>query len=294
MKFKPALSLSLGLHLVLGGMLVVSMDFHTPMKPTEVAQLSTPIEAVVIDQQQLEQQVKKIKDQKAAQEAAEQKRIRDLERRAQAAEQRRKDEEKRVEDIEKQKQKQLNDKKRADQAAAEAREKQKIEQQKADQLEKERKRKEEERKADEEKALKAKQKREAEEKALKEAQRKREEDRELQEQEKLLQEQLKAEQAARSVQRQKYVLSEKEKYIALIDSTINQNWIVDDSMLGKTCRVNIKLASSGFVIQAKVLEGDPIMCQAAERAILRAGTLPMSSEPDVYNELKDINLTFNK
>jgi len=45
------------------------------------------------------------------------------------------------------------------------------------------------------------------------------------------------------------------------------------------------------VLKVKVLSGDAYTCSAAERAVLKATTLPVSKEPDVNQQLKDINLT---
>jgi colicin import membrane protein len=66
---------------------------------------------------------------------------------------------------------------------------------------------------------------------------------------------------------------------------------VDETMKGKSCRLNIKLAFSGLVTRVKVLSGESKICQAAERAVLKAETLPVSKEQDVYQQLRDINLT---
>jgi colicin import membrane protein len=62
-------------------------------------------------------------------------------------------------------------------------------------------------------------------------------------------------------------------------------------MKGKSCKLNIKLAFSGLVTRVTKLQGEPNICQAAERAILKAETLPVSKEQDVYQQLRDINLT---
>ena len=110
-------------------------------------------------------------------------------------------------------------------------------------------------------------------------------------QEKLLKEQLEAEQAARQRKRSKQVLTEVQKYQALIKQTIQRNLIVDDAMRGKSCRLNIRLATNGLVIQVKELGGDAILCRAAKSAVFKSDTLPVSKEADVYQELRDINLT---
>jgi colicin import membrane protein len=87
------------------------------------------------------------------------------------------------------------------------------------------------------------------------------------------------------------VLSEVDKYKALINDAIYRNLIVDQSMRGKECRLNIRLASNGLVTKVTILSGDSNVCRAAQTAVLRSDTLPVSREPDVYQQLKDINIT---
>lgn len=292
--FSSSLLKSSLLHLGLGILLVVSMDFHQPIEQQELQGLTQPIEAVAIDESALMEKMQQLENAKRAEQKKEEDRIKALERRAAEAEKRRKAEEDRLKQAERDKNKQLEEKRKADQAAAEARKRQEEEKRKAEELEKERKRKEAERREAEEKARKAKEQREAEERALKEAERKRQEERERAEQERIMQEQLEAEQAARAQRRSKQVLTEVQKYTALITNTIKQNWIVDDSMKGTSCRLNIKLASNGLVVQVKVLEGSSNICRAAENAVLKAVTLPVPKEPDVFEEFRNFNLTMSQ
>jgi colicin import membrane protein len=86
------------------------------------------------------------------------------------------------------------------------------------------------------------------------------------------------------------VLTEVERYTALIQQTIKRNLYYDDSFEGKVCRLNIKLATTGFVTSIRVLGGNDALCRAAESAVRRAEELPVSTAPDVYEQLKDINL----
>jgi colicin import membrane protein len=72
---------------------------------------------------------------------------------------------------------------------------------------------------------------------------------------------------------------------------IQQNLLIDDSMKRQSCKLNIKLAFTGFVTSVTVMSGEDKVCKAAERAILKAETLPVSKESDVYQEFKDFNLT---
>ncbi|MGO4892374.1 cell envelope integrity protein TolA [Flavobacterium sp. W21_SRS_FM6] len=289
-KFSIPLSFSIALHAAVGIVLTLSMSFTHPV--SEDLSLDAPIiDAVVVDQKTLETQVRKLKDEKTAQRQKEEQRVKELERRAEEAERERRQKETQVAELEKQTQNKLNEKKKADQAAVEAREKQQQEKAKAAALEEQRKRKEQERIKADEQAKAAKEKREKEEKALKEAERKKQEAAEQAAQEKLLQEQLQAEQATRQQRRNKQVLTEVQKYEILIKQTIQRNLIVDDAMKGKSCRLNIRLASNGLVTQVKELSGDAVLCRAAIAAVKKSDTLPVSPEADVFEKLRDINLT---
>jgi colicin import membrane protein len=290
-KLRVALFISLVLHIAVVAALVISGNFSMPKLTPELSSPEPIIEAKAIDESELQKQVQKVKDQQAATRKREENRVKELERRAKEAERKRKQQESEVSKLKEQTKRQELDKKKAEQAAVAAREKQKQEKAKAKQLEDTRKRKEAERKKAEEQAKRAKEKREKEEKALKEAQRKRQEAKEQAEQEKLLEEQLQAEQAARQVRRNKQVLTEVQKYQALIKQTIQRNLIVDDAMKGKSCRLNIRLASNGLVTQVKELGGDTILCRAAKAAVFKSDTLPVSKEADVYQQLREINLT---
>lgn len=286
-----ALGKSALLHIGLVVILGTSMHFAPPKTPDPVANDLSSIEAVTVDQASLEKQLQQIRNQNLAKQQAEEKRVRELEQRAAEAQKRRKQEEVRIKNLEQSKKRKEEEKRKADQAAADARKKQKKEKERAQKLEQERLRKEKERKAAEKKAKEAKEKREREEKALKEAERKKREAQEKAEQERLMEEQLQKEQAARNKRRQQVVLSEVGKYQALIKQKIQRNWRQQEFMKGKYCRLNLRLASNGLVTQITVLEGDEIVCQSAQTAIYKIDTLPVSSEPDVFEEMKSINLT---
>jgi colicin import membrane protein len=291
-KLRVALFISLFMHVAVIAALLISGHISLPNVTPETFNPEPIIEAKVIDESQLQQQVQKVKDEQNAKRLKEETRVKELEKRAADAEKKRKQQEAEVSRLKREtKQKEL-DKKKAEQAAVAAREKQKIEKAKAKRLEDERKRKEFEKKKADDLARKAKEKREREEKALKEAERKRQIAQEKAAQEKMLNEQLQAEQAVRQQRRNKQVLSEVQKYKALIMQTIVRNLITDDAMKDKSCRFNIRLASNGLVIQVKELGGDPLVCRAGKAAILKAVELPVSKEPDVYEQLRDINLTF--
>ena len=298
MQIEPALAKSLGLHLAIVVLLVFSADFSDKPEMLSVSletEGQAPVEAVAIDQQQLNARVEQIQKERDAAKAAEEKRIRELERRAQQAEKNRANEEARLKRVAEEKRKADAEAAKAKAAAADAKKRQQQEAAKAKAAEQQRIAKEQERQKAEEAAKAAEQKRIAEqqaaEKAAAERARQAEEARQKAEQERAMQEQLAKEAQARAAARARQAATEVQRYTALIRDAIQRNLLVDEGMRGKSCRINIRLASNGFVTKVGVLSGDKAVCDATVRAVNRAGTLPVSADPDVYNQLKDINLT---
>ncbi|MAD02884.1 MAG: protein TolA [Pseudoalteromonas sp.] len=300
---------SLLLHLGIIVFLVVSANFHMPapkvMEVTLNPAMPEPekaVSAVTVDQQKVEQKIAELKKQEEAKKQAEAKRIRDLERRANDARKQREAEDRRLKKLEQQRRAKEKEKAEAEAQAKKAREIQEKERAKAKQAEKQKQEAEaaakaaaEKRKAEEEALKKAEAERkrkaaEAEaERKRKEAEAERKRQQALQEQ--MLQEQLAAEQAARNKIRQQQVLSEVDKYKALIMARIQQTLLIDEKMKNKQCRVNIRLGFNGLVTQVKSLGGDKLVCEAALRAVRMADTLPVSPDKDVFEQLKNINLT---
>ncbi|CAM5207989.1 cell envelope integrity protein TolA [Alishewanella longhuensis] len=307
--WQTPLTKSVGLHLSLVLILFISSLSFWP-KPTQIVISGeagssaasapppppAPVEAVAIDKQVLEQRVAEIKKQQDDARKAEEQRIRDLERRAQQAERSRAAEEARLKRVAEEKRKADEAAQASRRAAAEAKKQQETEAAKAKAAEQQRIAREQERKKAEEAAKAAEAKRKAEQEALAKAQAERErkarEDRERAEQERMMQEQMSAEAEARRRARAQQAVTEVQRYTAMISDAIDRNLIKDEStMRGRTCRVNIRLATNGFVTSVNVISGERVVCDAAVRAVNRAGTLPMSPDPDVYNQLKDITLT---
>lgn len=105
-----------------------------------------------------------------------------------------------------------------------------------------------------------------------------------------LSKQLEEEQAAMSQANQKRVMTEVEKYKALIFSKVRQNLQTDGGFIGETCVVNVRLAPDGLVLQTKAIAGKAALCRIAEAAILRAGTLPVSKDPEVMNQFRNFEI----
>jgi len=267
-------------------------DFSTPPKPTAAASEVQPIKAVAIDKRQVEAQINKIKKKKSD----DAKRLKDLEKRVASAKKQRSKEEKRIKDLERQRKKKEKEKKRADDAAKKSKAK-------AVAAEKDRKKKVAEKQTADKAAADAKANRLKEERAAKKAddlrkkraaERKRKEQaaRELAEQEKLLEQQMAEEMAGRQQARRQQMMTEVGRFTALITQTIQRNLITDRStMEGKSCKLTISLAPSGFVTNVRPGQGDRSVCDAAKTAIYKAGTLPVSKDPEVFKEMSTISLT---
>jgi colicin import membrane protein len=289
--FRVALGLSITLHVLLGIGLLLGNFTHKPKKPKSVASVMEPIQAVAVDKNKVAEQVKKIKKKKAD----DARKLRELENKVASAKKNRAKEEQRIKKLEKQRKQKEVEKKKADVAAKKAKSK-------ADAAEKYRKKKVAEKKKADKAAADAKAKRIKEEVAAKKAEdlrKKKAEDKKRQEklakererQDRLLAEQMELEMKSRQRARSQQVMTEIGRYTSLIKQTIMRNLITDRStMEGKSCKLSISLAPSGFVTNVQLGQGDPTVCAASKTAILKAGTLPVSKDPEVFKEMKTITL----
>ncbi|MFW0949408.1 cell envelope integrity protein TolA [Vibrio parahaemolyticus] len=161
---------------------------------------------------------------------------------------------------------------------------------------------EEKAKREREAAQKAEQERIAKEKAAKEAAEKARKEKERLERERKEQEAalddifagLESEASANQQAQGKFVADEVSRYSSIYIQLIQSRLLKDDYLLGKECRVNIKLIPTGtdmIVSSVNVLSGDSRVCAAAKSAIAQVPSFPMSTDSTVNQRLKDINLT---
>lgn len=176
---------------------------------------------------------------------------------------------------EQEKLKKEQDKKKKEEAKKKAEEKARLEKKKKDELAKKKK-------AEELKKKKAEEK-------------KRQQELERQAEEQMMEDEL-AEEAeeARRTARQGQLLTEKQRYIAMIVEVVRSRWNTDDTMNGKECVISLSLASNGFVINMNVEGGDPFVCNAAVNAINRVGKFPMPEDPELNAEFRQLKLPFKK
>ncbi|CCN37634.1 TolA protein [Vibrio nigripulchritudo SO65] len=152
-------------------------------------------------------------------------------------------------------------------------------------------------KAEAERIAKEKAAKEAAEKARKEKERLERLERERKEQEAALNDifaGLESESSQNSAAKQQHVTSEVQRYGAIYKQLIQSRLLKDDSFLGKSCRVNMRLIHTGnsaIVNGVKVLGGDSRVCAATKSAIAQVASFPVPKEKDVADQLKNINLT---
>ena len=314
-EYTKPIAISVGLHALLVVALLWGTDF-TMSKPEPTGQM---VQAVVIDPKLVQQQAKEIRQQREKAAKKEQDRLDKLRREAEQLEKNRKAEE---EQIRKLKEQQAKDAKAAREAEAARKKK-----------EQERKAEEERTRKEKERAAKAEQERVAREKAAKEAEEKARREREAAakaEQERIAKEKAakeaaererKAREAAEKAERERkeqeaalddifaglesetsanqqaqgqFVADEVSRYSSIYTQLIQSKLLKDDYLLGKECRVNIKLIPTGadmIVSSVNVLSGDSRVCAAAKSAIAQVPSFPISTDSTVNQRLKDINLT---
>ncbi|MFH0287870.1 cell envelope integrity protein TolA [Vibrio owensii] len=328
-EYTKPIAISVGLHALLVVALLWGTDF-TMSKPEPTGQM---VQAVVIDPKLVQKQANEIRQQREKAAKKEQDRLDKLRREAEQLEKNRKAEEEQIRKLKEQQAKDAKAAREAEAARKKKEQERKVEEERV-RKEKERAAKaEQERKAKEAAAAKAEQERVAREKAAKEAEEKAKREREAAakaEQERIAKEKaakeaaekarqekerlerlererkeqeaalddifagLESEASQNSAARNQFIDDELSRMSSIYTQNIQQRLIKDDYLLGKECRVNIKLIPTGtdmMVAGVTILDGDARVCAAAKSAIAQVGTFPKSSEEAVNEKLKDINLT---
>lgn len=108
--------------------------------------------------------------------------------------------------------------------------------------------------------------------------------------EKNIQEALKREQQQAKQKKNQQTKDEIDRFKVMIQSKIQRNLTVQEDMRGKKCVIHLDLAEDGFVINVKRVSGNMVLCRQAEAAVHKSRTLPVSSDPNVYQNMKSINL----
>jgi|SRR5690554_2996944 len=271
---KGSLFLSVLLHGAIVGIVILSVyisppSLHTVVLAEETAEVDI-IEAVAIEQKQVDQQVARIQQEREQARRAEEQRVAALERRAREAQQRR--------EREQQEARRAQEQRSREEAAAKA------EAERLEEVRKAAERRIREQQAEEARIEEQRQQR------LEEERRREEAARQQAALEQQMREEAERQRAARESARRSRVQSEVDRFKSLIQQTIQRHWLTDPSMRGKSCALRISIARDGFVTNVQMGDGDRAVCESARAAVLRAGSLPVSDDPDVYRELSNFTL----
>jgi colicin import membrane protein len=328
-EYTKPIAISVGLHALLVIALLWGTDF-TMSKPEPTGQM---VQAVVIDPKLVQKQANEIRQQREKAAKKEQDRLDKLRREAEQLEKNRKAEEEQIRKLKEQQAKDAKAAREAEAARKKKEQERKAEEERTRKAKEQAAKAEKERKAKEEAVRKAEQERVAREKAAKEAEEKAKREREAAakaEQERIAKEKA-AKEAAEKARKEKerleriererkeqeaalddifaglesessanqqaqgqFVADEVSRYSSIYTQLIQSKLLKDDYLLGKECRVNIKLIPTGadmIVSSVSVLSGDSRVCAAAKSAIAQVPSFPMSTDSTVNQRLKDINLT---
>lgn len=328
-EYTKPIAISVGLHALLVVALLWGTDF-TMSKPEPTGQM---VQAVVIDPKLVQKQANEIRQQREKAAKKEQDRLDKLRREAEQLEKNRKAEEEQIRKLKEQQAKDAKAAREAEAARKKKEQERKAEEERTRKAKEQAAKAEKQRKAKEEAVRKAEQERVAREKAAKEAEEKAKREREAAakaEQERIAKEKA-AKEAAEKARKEKerleriererkeqeaalddifaglesessanqqaqgqFVADEVSRYSSIYTQLIQSKLLKDDYLLGKECRVNIKLIPTGadmIVSSVNVLSGDSRVCAAAKSAIAQVPSFPMSTDSTVNQRLKDINLT---
>lgn len=310
--FKKALQISASLHLALLLAMFINFSFFDKHEVIEVPLYSAsnaPLQASVVENPNLKEADKPTRTKPEPKKEPPKPEPKpepeeDPQEELQKQEEERKIQEQKEIQVKKKQEEAKKKKEEADLALKKKKEKEKLDKQKKEEERKkelaEKKKKEELAKKKKEEDQKKKKEAEAKKKAEALKKKKAEEKKRKQELDKIADEMMQedelAEEAdeARRAARQGQLLTEKQRYVAMIVERVRQSWFTDDTMNGKECVIELKLASNGFVTSLNVVGGDAGVCNAAVNAINRVGRFPMPEDPELNQQFRELKLPFKK
>ncbi len=291
----PSFLLALAVHGVLAALLVVSLDWS--MQPAALQQRSAPVQAVVLDERRVQEEMRRLAEAEQARQRAEEERLRRLRAEAERARQQVERERRRLERLKRERARRQAElerrKKEAEQERrrlAELRKRREAEKRRLAKLEAERRQQEEaRRKAEEERRRKL----EAERRRREEARRRAEAERRRREAEEALKRQLAAEEARLAAERR--ARRELSRYMALIKQKVERSWTRPPTWRsGMACEVKVRLLPSGDVARVQTLActGDKLSDQSVTQAVYRAAPLPLPQDPELRGRFREIRFVF--
>lgn len=316
--------LSLILHAIVLGVLLISLDFNVTPTPSPPGQDQEIIDAVAVDEQAVQQELERIKERERAREQAEKERleaIKEAERQAEELRKQREAEEQRLRELQEQKEAERERRELEEQRLSQLKEQQqKLEQEQKEaeqklqeEKEAERRRQEElerQRKAEEERLAEIERRKEEERKRLEEIERQKEEERKRKEEEarkqreaeeraraeKLLQEQLAAEEAARSAEQKKQDASLRDRFVGIIKRQVISNFNKQGLPSGLTAVIQVRLAPNGDVLDVSIenSSGNGLFDQRALVAVEKSSPLRVPEDAETFERLgfRQFNFVF--
>jgi colicin import membrane protein len=280
-----AISGSLALHAAI--VVALTVGVHFSGTPRQRASQPLAIEATVVDEAAVRQEMARLGEQERREVTRRQEEERQAREAAEAA-RRARDEEQRKLATEQREREEVAARERA--RLADLQQQREAEQRRAEQERQRREQAERERRAEEERLAKLKQEEEQQRRA--EEQRKREAAaaaRQKAELEAELQRQVAAEEERQSAERAGLL----DEYIRLIENRIEQNWIAPATAKpGLECVVNVTQIPSGDIVDVRVgrCNGDDAVVRSIEAAVLKASPLPKPPNPALFE--RNLIVTF--
>lgn len=278
------------LHVVLFIALFIDLDFRS--RPQLSGENNHPavkiVKAVAVQQDKVEEEMKRLTEEREEKEEVERKKQQKLAREAQRAVAARKEEQAKLRRFREQLKK-AETARIAEQKAAE-KQLQKIKQEQA--AESKRLAKIKQQQAESEKKQKiadeaAKQAALEEKKKLAEEQKAAKQMKLSEERQQDLQNQIQEEENSAQMQ------SEIDKYKALVINAIQNNWTYPDNVSDDmTCLLQIKLGPGGVVLNVSVVKtsGNNLLDRSAEVAVYKASPLPVPNNPELFDKFRTLNL----
>lgn len=314
------IAVSLLLHVAVGAMFMVSVAFGPrpqPVRPIE----TDAIEAVAVDQSQIDAEVERLKELEAAEREAERQRQQAAEEQARQAREAREREEARLQELQRQREAEEQRQREAKEQAAALERKRQQEAERLKQLEAERQAAEEKARREEEARLERERqaKLEAERKAREEAERKQREEEEKKrraeeerqrklEEERRKQAELERQRAAEQAAREKALREQMAKeefnrklaqaantFQSAVTRAVTRTWTrPPGSQVGLSTKMVIQLSIDGTVQSVRTVQssGNGAFDRSAELAIRKASPLPMPKDPEVAREFAKQGITF--
>lgn len=307
--YKFSSLLSLMFHALLLGLLLVSVVWtvNPPLSMPLVTEPVRIVDAVTVDQAQVENAIEHLKQQEKSQKQAEAAAAQKLKAQAEAAKTARLQEQKKLTELKQQQLKAAAELKVKEQAAADNLAQLKAQQlaqeqiaaEKVSQLKSQQQAEEKRLSELEQQTLQTKKKQAEEQKRLAALEQKRNDelkqaDLKLKQQaEQRMQQAMLAEQQQLSQAQQRQWQTQIEKYTALIAHAVGKQWLVPEGVQDDiSCVLLIRLAPNGEVLDVKLARssGDALLDRSASSAVYKASPLPVPSEPELFDKFREIRL----